>query len=83
MEPLSKRVEVSLRTSSAVSARKSIPYHLNQIIVGDIVHGKIKRVESYGLFISIDETNVVSALVSFVFLSSNFYLLGLNLIVWF
>lgn len=59
VEPLSKRAEVSLRTSSAVSARKSIPNHLNQIIVGDIVHGKIKRVESYGLFISIDETNVV------------------------
>ncbi|KAH6781199.1 RIBOSOMAL RNA PROCESSING 5 [Perilla frutescens var. hirtella] len=59
VEPLSKRVEVTLRTSSAVSVPKSSTNHLNQIMVGDIIRGKIKRVESYGLFISIDETNIV------------------------
>lgn len=68
MEPLSKRVEVTLRTSSAIGAPKSGTNHLNQIIVGDIIHGKIKRVESYGLFISIDHTNVVSEPVFFDFL---------------
>ncbi|KAL8459787.1 hypothetical protein ACS0TY_031636 [Phlomoides rotata] len=59
VEPLSKRVEVTLRTSSANGAPKSETNHLNQIIAGDLVHGKIKRIESYGLFISIDNTNVV------------------------
>ncbi|XP_057768681.1 rRNA biogenesis protein RRP5 isoform X2 [Salvia miltiorrhiza] len=59
VEPLSKRVEVTLRTSSAVCVPKSNSDHLNQITVGDIIHGKVKRVESYGLFISIDQTNVV------------------------
>lgn len=77
MEPLSKRVEVTLRTSSAASAPKSNSNNLNQIMVGDIIHGKVKRVESYGLFISIDQTNVVSELVSFDLLSSIFQLLGL------
>ncbi|KAI3446386.1 hypothetical protein Pfo_003051 [Paulownia fortunei] len=59
VEPLSKRVEVTLQTSSAISALKSDTNPLNHIIVGDIIHGRIKRVESYGLFISIDHTNVV------------------------
>ncbi|XP_041997837.1 rRNA biogenesis protein RRP5-like isoform X2 [Salvia splendens] len=59
VEPLSKRAEVTLRTSSAVDAPKSNANHLNQIMVGDIINGKVKRVESYGLFISIDQTNVV------------------------
>lgn len=77
MEPLSKRVEVTLRTSSAASVPKSNSNHLNQIMVGDIIHGKVKRVESYGLFISIDQTNVVSELVSFDLLSSGFQFLGL------
>ncbi|KAL1554555.1 rRNA biogenesis protein RRP5 [Salvia divinorum] len=59
VEPLSKRAEVTLRTSGVVDVPKSNANHLNQIMVGDIIHGKVKRVESYGLFISIDQTNVV------------------------
>lgn len=66
MEPLSKRVEVTLRTSSAVGVPKSNSNHLDQIMVGDIIHGKVKRVESYGLFVSIDQTNVVSELVPLI-----------------
>lgn len=81
MEPLSKRAEVTLRTSSAVDAPKSNASQLNQIMVGDIIHGKVKRVESYGLFISIDQTNVVSALVSFDFPASNSQFL--RLIIYF
>lgn len=82
MEPLSKRVEVTLRTSSAASAPKSNSNHLNQIMVGDVIHGKVKRVESYGLFISIDQTNIVSQLFSLDLLSSDFQLLGLCMF-WF
>ncbi|KAL0346327.1 UNVERIFIED_CONTAM: rRNA biogenesis protein RRP5, partial [Sesamum radiatum] len=59
VEPLSKRVEVTLKTSSESSKLKSDPSHLNHIVVGDIISGRIKRVESYGLFIAIDHTNVV------------------------
>ncbi|KAL0316910.1 UNVERIFIED_CONTAM: rRNA biogenesis protein RRP5, partial [Sesamum radiatum] len=59
VEPLSKRVEVTLKTSSESSKLKSDPTHLNHIVVGDIISGRIKRVESYGLFIAIDHTNVV------------------------
>ncbi|KAK4432202.1 rRNA biogenesis protein RRP5 [Sesamum alatum] len=59
VEPLSKRVEVTLKTSSESSKMKSDTTHLNHIVVGDIIAGRIKRVESYGLFISIDHTNVV------------------------
>ena len=77
MEPLSKRAEVTLRTSNAADAPKSNANYLNQILVGDIIHGKVKRVESYGLFISIDQTNVVSELVSFDFPASNSQFLGL------
>ncbi|KAL0338043.1 UNVERIFIED_CONTAM: rRNA biogenesis protein RRP5 [Sesamum calycinum] len=59
VELLSKRVEVTLKTSSESSKLKSDPTHLNHIVVGDIISGRIKRVESYGLFIAIDHTNVV------------------------
>lgn len=59
VEPLSNRVELTLKTPIATSGPKSDAYSLNSIIVGDIISGRIKRVESYGLFISIDQTNVV------------------------
>lgn len=59
VEPLSNRVELTLKTPSATSGPKSDAYSLNNIIVGDVISGRIKRVESYGLFISIDQTNVV------------------------
>lgn len=59
VEPLSNRVELTLKTLTATSRLKSDAYSLNNIIVGDIISGRIKRVESYGLFISIDQTNVV------------------------
>ncbi|KAL3841171.1 hypothetical protein ACJIZ3_025762 [Penstemon smallii] len=59
VEPLSKRVEVTLKTSSAISVSKSDTNFLCNMNVGDIISGRIKRMESYGLFISIDHTNVV------------------------
>ncbi|PSS36280.1 RRNA biogenesis protein [Actinidia chinensis var. chinensis] len=57
VEPLSKRVEVTLKTPNASNAQKS--YISGSLKVGDIVSGRIKRIESYGLFITVDDTNMV------------------------
>ncbi|KAF4369032.1 hypothetical protein F8388_013361 [Cannabis sativa] len=59
VEPLSKRVEVTLKTMGASSGPKSDITNLSSLHVGDIISGRIKRVEKYGLFISIDNTNLV------------------------
>uniref|UniRef100_A0A5B7AEH9 rRNA biogenesis protein RRP5 n=1 Tax=Davidia involucrata TaxID=16924 RepID=A0A5B7AEH9_DAVIN len=58
-EPLSKRIEVTLKTSRASSTPKSDINDLNSLRVGDIISGRIKRVEVYGLFVTIDHTNKV------------------------
>lgn len=60
MEPLSKRVEVTLKSLSASSLPQSARNNLDSLNVGDIISGRVKRVESYGLFITIDNTNVVN-----------------------
>jgi rRNA biogenesis protein RRP5 len=49
-----------LKTSSASSAPKSEINDLRTLHVGDIISGRIKRIESYGLFITIDDSNLVS-----------------------
>ncbi|KAL2480440.1 RNA binding [Abeliophyllum distichum] len=59
VDPLSKRVEVTLKTSRATSAPKSDINPLDSVTVGTIISGRIRRVESYGLFITIDNTNLV------------------------
>ncbi|KAL6548015.1 hypothetical protein OROHE_009720 [Orobanche hederae] len=48
----------SKRAKKRSSASKSDPNSLSHINVGDVIHGRIRRVDSYGLFISIDHTNV-------------------------
>lgn len=60
MEPLSKRVEVTLKSLSASSESQSGSNNLDSLHVGDIISGRVKRVESYGLFITIDKTNMVN-----------------------
>lgn len=60
MEPLSKRVEITLKTPGASDAQKS--QFFKSLKVGGIVCGRIKRIEKYGLFITIDNTNMVSKL---------------------
>lgn len=60
MEPSSKRVEVTLRTPGASRTPKSEKYDLSSLHVGDIISGRIKRVESFGLFITMDHTNMVT-----------------------
>ncbi|XP_050380953.1 rRNA biogenesis protein RRP5 [Argentina anserina] len=59
VEPLSKRVEVTLKSLSASSSSQSARNTLDSLHVGDIISGRIKRLESYGIFITIDNTNVV------------------------
>lgn len=59
MEPLSKRVEVTLKTLNSSNATKSEMNDLSSLHVGDVVHGRVKRVETYGLFITIDRTTLV------------------------
>ncbi|KAL6522452.1 hypothetical protein OROMI_031607 [Orobanche minor] len=49
----------SKRAKKRSSASKSDPNSLSHINVGDVIHGRIRRVDSYGLFISIDHRNVL------------------------
>ncbi|KAL0817225.1 rRNA biogenesis protein RRP5 isoform X1 [Brassica napus] len=59
VESLSKRVEVTLKKGNAGGQPKSESYDLKQFHVGDVISGSIKRVEPYGLFITIDKTSMV------------------------
>ncbi|WZY95790.1 rRNA biogenesis protein RRP5 [Brassica napus] len=59
VESLSKRVEVTLKKGNAGGQPKSESYDLKQFHVGDVISGSIKRVEPYGLFITIDNTSMV------------------------
>ncbi|XP_021893902.1 rRNA biogenesis protein RRP5 isoform X2 [Carica papaya] len=59
VEPLSQRVEVTLKTLDASGAPKSHINDLRSLHAGDIISGRIKRVEPYGLFITIENTNMV------------------------
>ncbi|KAI5671713.1 hypothetical protein M9H77_12077 [Catharanthus roseus] len=59
VERLSKRIEVTLRTSSGTNVQKTDLNALDNLNVGDVITGRIKRVERYGLFVTIDHTNVV------------------------
>lgn len=59
VEPLSKRVEVTLKTLGSSSSSKSEIDALRTLRIGNIMSGRIKRVEAYGLFITIDDTSLV------------------------
>ncbi|XVE75785.1 hypothetical protein DITRI_Ditri12bG0120500 [Diplodiscus trichospermus] len=59
VEPLSKRVEVTLKKSNTNGTSKSEMNDFRGLHVGDIVSGRIRRVEPYGLFIALDHTNMV------------------------
>ncbi|XP_019092187.1 PREDICTED: rRNA biogenesis protein RRP5-like [Camelina sativa] len=58
VEPLSKRIEVTLKTVNAGGQPKSESYDLKKLRVGDMISGRIKRVEPYGLFITIGQTGM-------------------------
>ncbi|CAO2824133.1 unnamed protein product [Amaranthus hypochondriacus] len=57
VEPLSKRVEVTLKMDD--KNNRSELSGFDSLSVGDVVKGRIKRVESFGLFIVIDNSNLV------------------------
>ncbi|MED6145261.1 hypothetical protein PIB30_023503 [Stylosanthes scabra] len=59
VEPHLNRVEVTLKTSSAPSKSNVEIADLSAFQVGDVISGRIKRIESYGLFIAVDNTNTV------------------------
>ncbi|CAL0321523.1 unnamed protein product [Lupinus luteus] len=59
VEPLSSRVEVTLKTTSGSSKSKSVNIDFSKFHIGDVISGRIKRVESFGLFVAIDNTDMV------------------------
>ncbi|VAH01605.1 unnamed protein product [Triticum turgidum subsp. durum] len=58
-EPLSGKVEVSLRKSTGSKSQKLDDISYSDLHVGDIVDGQVKRVESYGLFVTIKSSELV------------------------
>ncbi|KAL4578244.1 hypothetical protein LXL04_014364 [Taraxacum kok-saghyz] len=59
LEPLSKRIEVSLRTTSGTKSQNLDIGDFSSINVGEIISGRVKRVETFGLFIAIDNSKLV------------------------
>ena len=59
VDPLSNRVEVSLKKSNGAGRVNSDIVDFSKFHVGDTISGRVRRVEAYGLFIAIDNTNMV------------------------
>ncbi|CAN6171331.1 unnamed protein product [Urochloa humidicola] len=57
--PSSGRVEASLRKNSASKLEKPDDINYSDLHVGDIIDGQVKRVESYGLFVTIKNSELV------------------------
>eukprot|EP00262_Sarcandra_glabra_P007984 TRINITY_DN21152_c0_g1_i1.p1 TRINITY_DN21152_c0_g1~~TRINITY_DN21152_c0_g1_i1.p1 ORF type:complete len:572 (-),score=125.55 TRINITY_DN21152_c0_g1_i1:250-1932(-) len=58
VEPLSKRVDVTLKTTGSRGSKFEVG-DFHDLHVGEVISGKIRRVEAYGLFITINHTNMV------------------------
>jgi len=58
-DPSSGRVEASLRKNSGSKLEKPDDINYSDLHVGDIIDGQVKRVESYGLFITIRSSELV------------------------
>ncbi|XP_047065706.1 rRNA biogenesis protein RRP5 [Lolium rigidum] len=58
-EPISGKVEVSLRKSTGSKSQKSCDISYSDLHVGGIIDGQVKRVESYGLFVTIQSSELV------------------------
>ncbi|KMZ61801.1 30S ribosomal protein S1 [Zostera marina] len=59
VEQLSGRVEVTLKTGTKSQTSISEVSDFGKLRAGEIISGTIRRIESYGLFITIDQTNMV------------------------
>ncbi|XP_062219315.1 rRNA biogenesis protein RRP5 isoform X2 [Phragmites australis] len=58
-DPSSGKVEVSLRKSTGSKSETLYDISYSDLHVGDIVDGQVKRVESYGLFVTIQSSELV------------------------
>ncbi|CAD6220662.1 unnamed protein product [Miscanthus lutarioriparius] len=58
-DPSSGRVEVSLRTTTGSKLEKLDDISYSDLHVGDIIDGQVKRVESFGLFVTIRRSELV------------------------
>lgn len=63
MEPLSGRVDMTFKSTDGrkTTAGSLLGRRFEDFKVGDIVFGTIKRIESFGLFVSIEHSSVVSS----------------------
>ncbi|KAG8100361.1 hypothetical protein GUJ93_ZPchr0013g34916 [Zizania palustris] len=59
VDPQSGKVEVSLRKSTGSKSKKTDDISYSDLHVGDIVDGRVKRVESFGLFVIIQDSELV------------------------
>uniref|UniRef100_A0A0E0FR29 Protein RRP5 homolog n=1 Tax=Oryza nivara TaxID=4536 RepID=A0A0E0FR29_ORYNI len=59
-EPQSGKVEVSLRKNTGSKSQKSDDISYSDLHVGDIIAGQVKRVESFGLFVTIQGSELVA-----------------------
>ncbi|CAM6099604.1 unnamed protein product [Calypogeia fissa] len=64
LEPLSGRVEMSLKTAASPTTNPGKAKNLNEvrledIHVGDILNGQIRRIENFGVFIAIESSSIV------------------------
>jgi len=64
-DPSSGRVEASLRKNSGSKLEKPDDINYSDLHVGDIIDGQVKRVESYGLFITIRSSELVWVVIRF------------------
>lgn len=83
MDPSSKKVEVTLKTAAENGVGKSSIVSFSDFHVGDVIHGRIRRTESYGLFITIDNSNMVKIVIIFfgcidlkLYFNIHYYFLG-------
>ncbi|KAJ3670185.1 hypothetical protein LUZ60_010509 [Juncus effusus] len=60
VEALSKKVEVTLKKNmNTKESRKASEIDFSNINVGDVINGQVRRVELYGLFITIENSKLV------------------------
>lgn len=57
IDKATNQIEMSFRSESAVGSSKA-EFVLDDLAVGQRVHGKVKKIETYGIFITINDTKL-------------------------
>lgn len=57
MDEENRKIEMSFRTKSSTTGKASL-LNLRDFQEGQTVHGHVKKVEDYGLFIELDDSRV-------------------------